>query len=558
MCCDKGVRFRRLPGRAMACLFLAATPLAAADFLRGDVNGDGRVSVADAAFLFSNLFFGAPPRLECEASADFEDDGRIDLTDGLRILRFVLIGLLDEAGSGPPAEPFPTPGPDPTSGQGGSSLPCDAYGTGFSVADPAARLEVAGAVAPGGEDVHAVITLKVSSSVPLWGYSGTVSAGSGVLENAVYRSNDPIGIQVLNAPADGAYDVVMGSVEDGRLHVGYLGTVSDPAWIPPGLDAPAISISVCLKAGTAAGNYPLTLEAGELVRGWSIEMDGQPDAPGGRAISPALVHGTLTVLEDVAPEATCEIRPPEGELNASFALLGTTAPPGSEVRIPFVVRADRECQGFGCVVAFDTETLEALEIEELYPAATGKPYREGSHIDNAAGTIQAYVNFGFGPEDFALPPHRNHEVLALRFHVKPDATAKSTEVRFVEGLDGDQRNFFKAFADTYTPATASTFVFVNGIVSVLPDGTLFIRGDTNGDGQINISDPQDTLSYLFLGGRRPACYDAADANDDGRLDVSDPVATLSWLFLGERPLPPPSETEGEDPTPDALGCFYGR
>ena len=102
MCCDKGVRFRRLPGRAMACLFLAATPLSATDFLRGDVNGDGNVSVADAAFLFSSLFFGAPSRLECEASADFEGDGRIDLSDGLSILRFVLIGSIDAAGSGPP------------------------------------------------------------------------------------------------------------------------------------------------------------------------------------------------------------------------------------------------------------------------------------------------------------------------------------------------------------------------------------------------------------------------------------------------------------------------
>lgn len=88
-----------------------------------------------------------------------------------------------------------------------------------------------------------------------------------------------------------------------------------------------------------------------------------------------------------------------------------------------------------------------------------------------------------------------------------------------------------------------------------PDArTVFLRGDSNDDGQHDISDASYSLNYLFLGGPVPACLDAADANDDGSLDLSDPVAGLNVLFLGSKPLPSPAAAPGFDPTADGLGC----
>jgi hypothetical protein len=81
----------------------------------------------------------------------------------------------------------------------------------------------------------------------------------------------------------------------------------------------------------------------------------------------------------------------------------------------------------------------------------------------------------------------------------------------------------------------------------------FIRGDTNLDGAVNISDPVATLNGLFLGDVI-ACHDAADANDDGRLNITDPIATLNHLFLGSGDLPAPFPEPGSDPTPDDLPC----
>ena len=84
------------------------------------------------------------------------------------------------------------------------------------------------------------------------------------------------------------------------------------------------------------------------------------------------------------------------------------------------------------------------------------------------------------------------------------------------------------------------------------DAGLFIRGDANRDGRIDISDAITTLSYLFLGGSWPASHDAADTDDNGRIDMTDAIVTLGHLYLGGPPPAPPHPAAGEDPTPDDL------
>jgi hypothetical protein len=83
----------------------------------------------------------------------------------------------------------------------------------------------------------------------------------------------------------------------------------------------------------------------------------------------------------------------------------------------------------------------------------------------------------------------------------------------------------------------------------------FIRGDADGDGQVDDDDATTISDYLFLGAPPPSCMDAADANDDGLVDGMDIVTVLASLVLGGGPLPAPSpHVCGIDPTPDALGC----
>jgi len=82
----------------------------------------------------------------------------------------------------------------------------------------------------------------------------------------------------------------------------------------------------------------------------------------------------------------------------------------------------------------------------------------------------------------------------------------------------------------------------------------FIRGDTDGDGRINLTDAVFVFRHLFQGGAQPECLDAADADDNGTLALPDPIAILIHLFLGQDPLPLPGPEPWFDPSEDGLTC----
>ncbi|MCZ6795751.1 MAG: CotH kinase family protein, partial [Planctomycetota bacterium] len=82
----------------------------------------------------------------------------------------------------------------------------------------------------------------------------------------------------------------------------------------------------------------------------------------------------------------------------------------------------------------------------------------------------------------------------------------------------------------------------------------FVRGDSDSNGAVNLSDAVRTLLYLFQGAGPVRCPDAADANDDGGINLTDPIFLLNYLFLGGSPPPPPFPQEGVDPSGDGLDC----
>ena len=85
-----------------------------------------------------------------------------------------------------------------------------------------------------------------------------------------------------------------------------------------------------------------------------------------------------------------------------------------------------------------------------------------------------------------------------------------------------------------------------------PIHLLFIRGDANGDDQLNLVDPIYLMEFLFLGRASPPCMDAADTTDDGRVELNDSIRFLSFFFIGADPPPPPYPNPGLDPTEDGL------
>ncbi|MCH2364879.1 MAG: PKD domain-containing protein, partial [Planctomycetes bacterium] len=95
-----------------------------------------------------------------------------------------------------------------------------------------------------------------------------------------------------------------------------------------------------------------------------------------------------------------------------------------------------------------------------------------------------------------------------------------------------------------------------------PAGARLVRGDSNSDGSINLTDGVIPLIFLFSGGAPPACMDSADANDTGNIEITDAIIIFSWLFTGGAPPAPPTPSSpgypaedcGIDDTEDGLGC----
>src|SRR5262245_37078761 len=142
---------RSLPCFAIA-LSLSCPSLSAADFIRGDSNGDQQVSISDTTFILGYMFLGSPGP-ECENAGDADDSGMIDIADAIKVLNGLFLG-------GTVPAPFPAPGADPTE----PSPNCESYGNGQPLEDPEAKLEIASAIAFGGADRKATIILALTSS----------------------------------------------------------------------------------------------------------------------------------------------------------------------------------------------------------------------------------------------------------------------------------------------------------------------------------------------------------------------------------------------------------
>ena len=66
----------------------------------------------------------------------------------------------------------------------------------------------------------------------------------------------------------------------------------------------------------------------------------------------------------------------------------------------------------------------------------------------------------------------------------------------------------------------------------------FLRGDCNGDANVDLSDAVCTLNWLFAGGEAPGCLAAANTNGDAAVNLPDAIHALNFLFVAG---PPPAE-----------------
>jgi len=103
------------------------------------------------------------------------------------------------------------------------------------------------------------------------------------------------------------------------------------------------------------------------------------------------------------------------------------------------------------------------------------------------------------------------------------------------------------------PVTAGT---------VQPPEAIFLRGDTDGNGQFIINDGIQILERLFAGRAAFAsnCDDTGDIDDNGQLIINDAIWLFNFLFAsGPQPAAPYPKCGPDPTTDDALGdCKYPK
>jgi hypothetical protein len=87
-----------------------------------------------------------------------------------------------------------------------------------------------------------------------------------------------------------------------------------------------------------------------------------------------------------------------------------------------------------------------------------------------------------------------------------------------------------------------------------PTLPVFVRGDANVSGRVDISDAIAILNFLFLGSPGPRCRDRMDGDDSGRIDITDGIFVLRYLFGSGDRIPKPFPEPGIDLTSDELEC----
>ncbi len=86
---------------------------------------------------------------------------------------------------------------------------------------------------------------------------------------------------------------------------------------------------------------------------------------------------------------------------------------------------------------------------------------------------------------------------------------------------------------------------------------VFLRGEVNLDGEVDLSDAISVLIHLFVAApARVPCMKSEDADDSGDVGIGDAISILMFLFLMDAAPPLPFPRCGSDPTPDGLACEW--
>lgn len=229
------------------------------------------------------------------------------------------------------------------------------------------------------------------------------------------------------------------------------------------------------------------------------------------------------------------------------------APSGGTALVPVDLDATLESQGISFSICNDPALAEPIEAVPGSGVATinnGLPpdFIATQFSSSACSVSIVYSLTGTGP---ALAAGNDLEIAVIQYEVVvglasgtiADLTLCTASTPPIEVIVVNNGNSF-------VPDTIAGSIEVGGTLSTIE----FIRGDTNGDGTVSVTDAIVLLGNLFGIVPDGDCPRSGDVNLTGDRDLSDAIVLLDSIVGGGPPVPPPYPNCGVSAVTSLLPC----
>ena len=296
--------------------------------------------------------------------------------------------------------------------------------------------------------------------------------------------------------------------------------------------------------------------------GWRTMPAASSVSIAGATVDLVTEEGTITCL----PEPLADASFFAGVLEPGGTVGAISAAPGDIVEWSFYytdpsagvggiqIAACLDCSIARFVPGSFSAIGDALDESEFLEASIDADPLDGDACEFTLGALLDSLP----PFDDATLPFTSTPERLCRLEIEIDANVAAgavIDVPFCDGINGTGLALISNVV-LVDGASLGNFTRVDGQIT-LDQGTAFRRGDSNGDGTLNIADPIATLGYLFGGGAEPACLASADIDASGTIQLNDPILHLGHIFAGgpppEAPYPDCGVSPGE-PCDISPGC----
>jgi hypothetical protein len=227
------------------------------------------------------------------------------------------------------------------------------------------------------------------------------------------------------------------------------------------------------------------------------------------------------------------------------------------VVVPILLSSTVEVEAFTVSVHADPSQVwfDRIDIPRVYPGDLEPEFSPQYTKRLSDGYLARSVFFSYLDVQAgrSLPRARDRVVGSLVFDISPEVkTNEVLKISFDDVPGGNDLRPTPINEISNDESSLRPALDARGIeIIIVPEPTLFLRGDPSLDHILNITDVILILRYRFLG-QTLKCLDAADVNDSGRIDITDVIFLAEYLFGHGTPPGFPFPNPGKDPTPDSL------